>query len=144
MARRKKKASAQTQEEFPVDSVMHWANQAYVAKERFLRIACRWSARRCEALTTFAMSLSRHHLEDRSVLWRLLKVLREVPAYQAANVKATEARRAVEREAAANRKALSAVAKQHPKGHLIGATQTVGYKSPGHKKHWGTRRKRRG
>ena len=108
-----------------------------------MRMASGWPQEHCEELRKFVQRRFSRRIEDRGLLQRLTRALRRVPQFR--SDRAEENRQKVKRlkRSERNRKALAAVAKSHPKGRLIGATQTIGYKSPGTKKHWGTKRKRK-
>ena len=143
MARRKAKTEAKLKWDFVDSQVLAWASSAYGNKARFLRLASAWPQERCDALYKFIQRLFSRRMEDRGLLQRFARTLRTVPHFR--DDRAEEERQLAKRlkQSEKNRKALAAVAKAHPKGYLIGATQTIGYKSPGTKRHWGTKRKRR-
>ena len=143
MARRKAKTEVKLKWDFADSQVLAWASSAYGNKARFIRMASAWPQEHCDALNKVIQRLFSRRMEDRGLLQRLARTLRDVPQFR--SDRAEEGRQKVKRlkQAERHRKALAAVAKAHPKRHLIGATQTIGYKSPGTKRHWGTKRKRR-
>ena len=143
MTRRKSRTESKPKWDFADSQVLTWASSAHENRERFLRRASAWPQERCEALNKFIQRLFSRRMENRGLLQRLARALRSVPQFR--SDRAEEKRQEAERlkQSESNRKALAAVAKSHPKGYLIGATQITGYKSPGTKKHWGTKRKRK-
>lgn len=127
----------------PTSEVLELANWALLSRDVFLTNAAKWSADQREELLKRASSLYNTHVDNRDALRSLIKVLHEVSEFQEKQADATRERRNAEEQSVENRRADAMLAKRHPKGDLIGSTQSIGYKSPGEKKHWGTPRKRR-
>lgn len=143
MARRTVRTDLKPIFAFRDGQVIAWASSAYENKIWFVRLASKWQQERCDALNRFVQRLFSRDLQHRGLLRQLARALKEVPKFRTDREEELRQKRESLELSKQNRKALAAIDKAHPKGRLIGATKTIGFKSPGNKKLWGTRRKRR-
>jgi len=134
----------QPQVPLTVDQVLLLALEAIKNKTKFVRLASRVPHEQRDALSRYAMTLSRARPNDRATFWHLLRVLGKVPQFEKDEMEMSSRRRMSLELSIQDRQALALLVKSHSLGRLIGATQTINFKSPGNKPHWGTKRKRRG
>ena len=129
--------------EISLDFVNECADQAVCREEGFLRLAARWSSDHRDKVLNAARRRYRSNPPREDKIRCLIKCLKKAPEFAKEHENTIRRREIGQEQSLVNRKALSKLTKNHPKGDLVGSTPTIGYKSPGQIKHWGTRRKRR-
>lgn len=145
MSRRPKKTKIlDPGEEVSLEFLNECTNLATADKNRFLQSATNWSEDSRNKVLAAVKRRYGSSPDERGELGHLIKCLKEVPKFAKAAADKVRNRKIARELSQENRKADSRMSQNHPQGDLIGSTPTIGYKSPGQKKHWGTPRKRRG
>lgn len=143
MARLKYRHSFIVCEDIPDATIVFLANLATNERDRFISLALQSPAEQCEQVRSTSSKLYSRRFEHRPILWALKTALKQVARIREGKAEPSNAR--IERESLwqRSRGASALLALKHPKGRIIGSTPVVDFKSPGVKKHWATRRRRR-
>lgn len=126
-----------------IAEVIEVARIAQQNEAQFARIAASLPRSINEQLYRTAKRYWASRPNDRGLLRCLLQALRRLPKAEAARLEAERIKAARRLAFASHREESAALSSLHPLGYLIGNTPVVSHLSPGTKKHWGTRRKRR-
>lgn len=144
MPRRPEKTSdVNPDEAISLDFLIECADRAVSDKDKFLRVAATWPVDRHEQVLKAARRRYGSNPAEGSKFRCLISCLKQAPELAEQLKKKRREQKIAQEQTLENRKADSKLSRKHPMGDLIGSTPTIGYKSPGQKKHWGTPRKRR-